>query len=630
MLPHSAAVLLLLAPSGAYLLSPSRAPHRALLSSTVFRHETISACDESDDLNWLQTKLNKAVCDEDYEAAAQLRDRIEGAAGVAGICDWAALGVPTWMDDWLQRLGFAMPTRVQLQALRALPSGEDAAICADTGSGKTLAYLVPIIASLSEDLMQEDLSLFLSAALRGGQSVQWAREQAKADQSEAEMQTPSLLIVVPTRELGVQTSLTAYRLLGGGESNPTIQPYAHPSRYRPGAKANMFNYDGPRHVRVAGLWDEQTLSDPNEDILKGVHVIVGTPYHLARAALSGKLTLQHLRYVVVDEADEVLGESAEDMASLLSSLTKACDGRRLPQTVLAGASLSPTLVQRGADAGWVRAPTLVTDRGAVEAVTELEVLRDAAAAPTPPPAADIGSVLGSGPVGGWLQPRVHAGHSHEYLVCPPAQQVATLCRLLRSIFETDDGYTDRPRVIVFAPSAEAAVDTASRLQGALWSSLGGDTSAGLWGLSVLLPSSEEERLSTKPGQQEETLSILESSLRVMEMFRANQTSVLVTTVAATRGLDFPDVTDVFNLGIVGSAADYLHRAGRVGRIGQSELGRIISVLQPAEVSDLLDLSTELRFTPRERELPSVPSLANASNDRDGAVQTLTEIFSLYN
>ena len=238
-------------------------------------------------------------------------------------------------------------------------------------------------------------------------------------------------------------------------------------------------------------------------------------------------------------------------------------------------------------------------------------------------------------MGGWLQPRVHAGHSHEYVVCPPTQQVATLCRLLRSTFETNDGgFTDQPRVMIFAPSAEAAVDTASRLQAALWSSLGGDTSAGLWGLSVLLPSSEEERLSTKPGQEkgkeEETLSILESSLRVMEMFRANQTSVLVTTVAATRGLDFPDVTEVFNLGIVGSAADYLHRAGRVGRIGQSELGRIISVLQPAEVPELLDLSTQLRFTPRERELPSVPSLANASNDRDGAVQTLTEIFSLYN
>ena len=34
-----------------------------------------------------------------------------------------------------------------------------------------------------------------------------------------------------------------------------------------------------------------------------------------------------------------------------------------------------------------------------------------------------------------------------------------------------------------------------------------------------------------------------------------------------RGLDFPQVTDVLNLGIVGSAADYVHRAGRVGRVG---------------------------------------------------------------
>ena len=66
-----------------------------------------------------------------------------------------------------------------MQALRSLPAGDDAAICADTGSGKTLAYLVPIIAALSEDLMQEDLSNFLSAALRGGQSVKWAREQAR-------------------------------------------------------------------------------------------------------------------------------------------------------------------------------------------------------------------------------------------------------------------------------------------------------------------------------------------------------------------------------------------------------------------------------------------------------------------
>ena len=172
---------------------------------------------------------------------------------------------------------------------------------------------------------------------------------------------------------------------------------------------------------------------------------------------------------------------------------------------------------------------------------------------------------------------------------------------------------------------------AARLQGALWSSLGGDTSAGLWGLSVLLPSAEEALASREING---SLSVLESSLRVMEMFRANQTSVLVTTVAATRGLDFPGVTDVFNLGIVGSAADYLHRAGRIGRIGQSELGRVVSVLQPAEVADLQALASELQFTATEREVPPMPSLEdndlNATEGRESAVQTLEEIFSLYN
>ena len=148
---------------------------------------------------------------------------------------------------------------------------------------------------------------------------------------------------------------------------------------------------------------------------------------------------------------------------------------------------------------------------------------------------------------------------------------------------------------------------------------------------MLLPSSEEERLLSSGTEGEEaTLAVLESSLRVMEMFRVNQTSVLVTTVAATRGLDFPAVTDVFNLGIVGSAADYLHRAGRIGRIGQSERGAVVSVLQPTEVPELLDLATKLRFVPSERALAAPPPLSDENDARDGTVQTLEEIFNLYN
>ena len=48
----------------------------------------------------------------------------------------------------------------------------------------------------------------------------------------------------------VQVSMICYRLLGGGTTNPTLQPYIHPSRFQPGGKANMFSYKGPRHVKV--------------------------------------------------------------------------------------------------------------------------------------------------------------------------------------------------------------------------------------------------------------------------------------------------------------------------------------------------------------------------------------------
>ena len=96
------------------------------------------------------------------------------------------------------------------------------------------------------------------------------------------MPTPVALIVVPTRELGVQVSLLAYRILGGGPTNPTLQPYSHPSRYSPGGRANMFSYQGPRKVKVAGVWDEQGLYAAVElDFLKGVHVVVGTPGRVA-------------------------------------------------------------------------------------------------------------------------------------------------------------------------------------------------------------------------------------------------------------------------------------------------------------------------------------------------------------
>lgn len=107
------------------------------------------------------------------------------------------------------------------------------------------------------------------------------------------------------------------------------------------------------------------------------------------------------------------------------------------------------------------------------------------------------------------------------------------------------------------------------------------------------------------------------------------------------------MTHVFNLGIVGSDADYVHRAGRVGRIGQRRKGAVLSVLQPDEVPQLLALGGSLRFTPRRVTAPDPTPLADlaarpgdgstfsgASGDEermaaDAVARALEDIYSLY-
>lgn len=64
-------------------------------------------------------------------------------------------------------------------------------------------------------------------------------------------------------------------------------------------------------------------------------------------------------------------------------------------------------------------------------------------------------------------------------------------------------------------------------------------------------------------------------------------TLLVATLATTRGLDLPELTHVFILGIPdGRGADgrsldtYLHLAGRVGRFGRG--GKVITILEESE------------------------------------------------
>ncbi len=58
-------------------------------------------------------------------------------------------------------------------------------------------------------------------------------------------------------------------------------------------------------------------------------------------------------------------------------------------------------------------------------------------------------------------------------------------------------------------------------------------------------------------------------IRALQSFRDNKSSLLLVTAAAARGLDLPAVSHVYSLGPPTDATNYLHRAGRAGRIGST-------------------------------------------------------------
>ena len=58
-------------------------------------------------------------------------------------------------------------------------------------------------------------------------------------------------------------------------------------------------------------------------------------------------------------------------------------------------------------------------------------------------------------------------------------------------------------------------------------------------------------------------------MAALEGFRAGETTVLVASDVAARGLDIPAVSHIFNYDVPHHAEDYVHRIGRTGRAGRS-------------------------------------------------------------
>jgi len=90
--------------------------------------------------------------------------------------------------------------------------------------------------------------------------------------------------------------------------------------------------------------------------------------------------------------------------------------------------------------------------------------------------------------------------------------------------------------------------------------------------------------------------------RVMARFRSGDVRHMVTTDVASRGIDIEDLSHVFIFSTPDSPEQYIHRAGRTGRVGKS--GRAISLVS---AHDLMNFNRLVRRYHVEVGELSVPS-----------------------
>ena len=121
------------------------------------------------------------------------------------------------------------------------------------------------------------------------------------------------IVLVPTRELAVQV----------------CQEVSHIGQYR--------------GLRVVALYGGQPINYQLEALRKGAQVAVGTPGRIMDHLGRGTLNLSHIKFAILDEADEMLDIGfADDMDYILRHTPLAADGR---QTALFSATF-PSFIQK--------------------------------------------------------------------------------------------------------------------------------------------------------------------------------------------------------------------------------------------------------------------------------------------
>ncbi|MBN2177072.1 MAG: DEAD/DEAH box helicase [Demequinaceae bacterium] len=168
---------------------------------------------------------------------------------------FADLGLPDHVLKALDDVGYETPSAIQEATIPPLLAGRDVVGLAQTGTGKTAAFALPILARLDRT-----------------------------------QKTPQALVLTPTRELALQVC-------------EAFERYA----------AHV------KGVHVLPVYGGQGYGVQLSALRRGVHIVVGTPGRIMDLLDKRALDLSELKYLVLDEADEMLKMGfAEDVETILA------------------------------------------------------------------------------------------------------------------------------------------------------------------------------------------------------------------------------------------------------------------------------------------------------------------------
>ncbi|MDC8833074.1 DEAD/DEAH box helicase [Alteromonas gilva] len=165
------------------------------------------------------------------------------------------LNLPPPILQALEKVGYEKPSPIQAESIPLLLAGNDLLGQAQTGTGKTAAFALPMLANL-----------------------------------DVESNYPQLLVLAPTRELAIQVA-------------EAFQAYASFSK----------------KIRVLPVYGGQSYDNQIRQLKRGVQVIVGTPGRVIDHIKRGTLKLDQLKFLVLDEADEMLRMGFIDDVELILS-----------------------------------------------------------------------------------------------------------------------------------------------------------------------------------------------------------------------------------------------------------------------------------------------------------------------